>query len=98
MADNTENEYSDFASVTKQQNYLIPEEFPEGPFGSPFGKEDPVQGKSTPWKEEQRHYSAFNYEFKSMHQDIPRQMPGAHPPHDDPNTDEQPPYSSYSGD
>lgn len=93
-----ENEYTDFAAVTKRENYLVPEEFPEGPFGSPIRDDEPAQGKSTPWKEDQRHYSAFNYEFKAMHQDIPRQMPGAHLPHDDPNTDKQPPYTSLEGD
>lgn len=76
--------YSNFSVVEKQQNYLIPEEFPEGPFGSIIGKDEPVQGKSTPWKDGQRHYSAFNYEFKNLHEDLPRQMPGAHLPHDDP--------------
>ena len=92
MDEKDTEQYSDFSNVEKQRNYLTAEEFPEGPFGSPIRKNEPVQNKSTPWEEGQRHYSAFNYEFKSFHQDIPRQMPGAHPPHDDPDTNEQPPY------
>ncbi|GHH97643.1 cytosolic protein [Neobacillus kokaensis] len=88
----TEREYFDLSNVEKQRNYLTAEEFPDGPLGSPIRQNEPVQLKSTPWKEGQRRYSAFNYENKSLHQDLPRQMEGAHPPHDDPKTDEQPPY------
>ncbi|MBB5324367.1 hypothetical protein HNQ34_001460 [Anoxybacillus tepidamans] len=81
--------YHDFSSVEKQRDFLTAEEFPEGPYGSPNRKGGPVQNKSTPWKGGQRYYSAFNYEDKAFHQNIPRQDPGAHPPHDDPNEREQ---------
>ena len=84
--------YSDFSNVEKMNNYIIPEEFPEGPFGSPFRINEPVENKSTDWKEGQRPYSSFNYENKSLHEGLPRQMEGAHPTHDDPNTHTQPPY------
>ncbi|MCM3567582.1 cytosolic protein [Neobacillus mesonae] len=93
MADNNEREYFDLSNVEKQRNYLTAEEFPDGPFGSPIRQDEPVQLKSTPWKEGQRRYSAFNYENKSLHQDMPRQMEGSHPTHDDPDADEQPPYN-----
>jgi hypothetical protein len=85
--------YFDLSNVEKQQNFLTAEEYPEGPYGSPIGKDEPVQNKSTPWKEGQRPYSAYNYENKSLHQDMPREMEGAHPTHDDPNTDKQSPYN-----
>ena len=85
--DDKNREYTELSNVEKQENYLMAEEYPEGPYGSPRRKDEPVQNKSTPWKEGQRHYSAFNYEFKSLHQDIPRQMEGADPTHDDPDTD-----------
>jgi hypothetical protein len=84
--------YTDFSNVEKMNHYIIPEEFPEGPFGSPFRINVPVENKSTEWKEGQRPYSNFNYEYKSLHEDLPRQMEGAHPPHDDPNRSKQPPY------
>lgn len=90
--DKDSKQYFDFTNVEKQKGYLTAEEFPEGPFGSPFRKDEPVQNKSTPWEEGQRYYSAFNYEVKSFHQDIPRQWPGAHKPHDDPDREEQGPY------
>ena len=48
-----------------------------------------VEGYGTPY------YSNFNYEYKAFHQNIPRQDPGAHPPHDDPNKEVQPPYQRY---
>jgi len=85
--------YSDFSNVEKQKNYITAEDLPDGPYGSPIGKAEPVKGKSTPWREGQRSYSNFNYEFKSLHQGMPRQEAGAHPTHDDPNESEQPPYS-----
>ena len=92
MSDNEEI-YTDFSNVDKQKNYLTSEELPEGPYGSPIRKDKPVQNKSTAWEKGQRFYTPFNYEFKSLHQNLPRQMEGAHPPHDDPEADEQPPYS-----
>ena len=84
--------YYDFSNVEKQRNFVIPEDFPEGPYGAPRGADAPVENKSTPWREGQRSYSAFNYENKSLHEDLPRVYPGAHLPHDDPNTGEQPEY------
>ncbi|QOY38022.1 hypothetical protein AWH56_010900 [Anaerobacillus isosaccharinicus] len=82
--------YADFSNVEIGANYVIPEDTPEGPYGSPVNKK---LGKTTPWREGQRSYSAFNYEFKSLHQSLPRQDPGAHPPHDDPNKKDAP-YTS----
>ncbi|WP_404429160.1 cytosolic protein [Sutcliffiella horikoshii] len=92
--DKEDEHYTDFSNVETQQNYLIPETLPEGPYGSPRGKDTPVESKSTPWREGQRYYSAFNYENKNLHQDIPRQHPGAHPTHDDKNMNEEPPYGN----
>lgn len=83
--------YSDFSNVEKSKKYLTAEEFPEGPFGSTIRKDEPVENKSTEWKEGQRHYSAFNYEYKTLHQELPRQLEGAHPPHDDPDKNTQDP-------
>ena len=77
MPDKDSKSYFDLSNVEKQKNFLTAEEFPEGPFGSPRGKDEPVENKSTPWQEGQRFYSAFNYEDKTFHQNIPRQMDGA---------------------
>lgn len=93
MADKDSEKYTELSTVAAQRNFLTAQEYPEGPYGSPIRKDEPVQNKSTPWREGQRKYSAYNYEFKSLHQDLPRQMDGAHPPHDDPDTDIQHPYS-----
>lgn len=94
MEDKETRSYFDLSNVEKQRNFLTAEEYPEGPYGSPIGETEPVENKSNPWKEGQRPYSAYNYENKSLHQNIPRRMEGAHPTHDDPDTDEQPPYTS----
>ncbi|WP_335870315.1 cytosolic protein [Bacillus sp. 2205SS5-2] len=80
-----EEEYHDFSNVEAQRNFLLPEQLPEGAYGSPRGKHMLVENKTTPWKTGLRYYSAFNYEFKGLHQDLPRQMDGAHPTHDDPD-------------
>lgn len=80
MTGKNEKDYNDFSNVEIGANYVTPEDTPEGPYGSPINKK---LGKTSPWREGQRSYSAFNYEFKSLHQDLPRQDPGAHPPHDD---------------
>ncbi|WP_040203907.1 hypothetical protein [Neobacillus jeddahensis] len=93
MTNKDSAKYTELSNVEKQRNFLAAEEYPEGPYGSPIGRDVPVQNKNTPWQEGQRWYSNFNYEVKSLHQDLPRQMEGAHPPHDDPDTDVQPPYS-----
>jgi len=93
MTEHKEEKYTDLSNVEKQRNFLTAEEFPEGPFGSAIRQDEPVENKSTPWEEGQRTYSAFNYENKTLHQNLPRQMDGAHPTHDDPETDQQPPYS-----
>lgn len=78
----TQEHYDDFANVEKQRKFIIPEDLPDGSYGAPKGADTPVEGKSTPWEEEQRPYSAFNYENKSLHENLPRKYPGAHPTHD----------------
>ncbi|MFB5660812.1 hypothetical protein [Alteribacillus sp. HJP-4] len=72
-------EYDDFANVEAKRDYVFPETLPEGPYGSPINKKP---GKTSPWRKGQRSYSAFNYENKSLHEDIPRKYPVAHPVHD----------------
>jgi hypothetical protein len=94
MVDKSKETYSDFSNVETMRNFITPEQLPEGPYGSPRGKYEPVQNKSTPWKEGQRYYSAFNYEFKSLHQELPRQDPASHPTHDDPSESEEQPYTN----
>lgn len=89
-----EEKYTDFANVEKQRSFLTAEEFPEGPFGSPVGENTKVENKSTPWQEGQQYYSNFTYEFRNLHQDLPRQFPGAHPTHDEKNKNEEEPYGS----
>lgn len=90
--DKEEISYTDVSTVETRKNFIIFEEYPEGAYGAVRGEDDPVEGKSTPWEEGQRTYSNFNYEFKSFHQDLPREYPGAHPTHDDPDENQEPPY------
>ncbi|WP_110928597.1 cytosolic protein [Bacillus massiliglaciei] len=90
--------YHELSNVEKQRNFLVPEEFPEGPYGSALGAEAPVENKSTDWEEGQRYYTAFNWENKSLHEGMPREFPGAHQPHDAPDRDSQSPYDGYGND
>ncbi|MCU9612825.1 cytosolic protein [Caldibacillus lycopersici] len=83
MAKEKSNGYSDFTNVEAGKNYLVPEEMPEGAYGSAFGVEKPVENKSSKWQDGQRPYSSYNYGFKALHEGMPRQMDDAHPPHDD---------------
>ena len=86
------NRYTDFANVENQRKFLAAEEFPEGSYGSPINKAEPVQNKETPWEEGQQFYSNFTYETRNLHQDLPRQYPGGHPTHDNPDEESEPPY------
>lgn len=94
--DKEEINYTDFSNVETQRLFLTAEEFPEGCYGMPINKDKPVFLKSTPWEEGQRYYSAFNYEYKNLHQDLPREFPGAHNTHDDPDEEKEPPYNDYT--
>jgi hypothetical protein len=97
MAEKRKKEaYSDFSNVETEENFLTHEEFPDGPYGASLHPRETVTNKETPWKEGQRFYSNFNFEDKTFHQNIPRQYPNAHPPHDDPEKDEQVPYGDGS--
>ena len=73
--------HSDFSNVTKMNNELIPEEYPEGAFGSAIGADTPVFSKSTPWEEGQRRKSSYIYPDQEQHAGSPRKAPGAHIPH-----------------
>jgi hypothetical protein len=90
--------YTDFANVETQNHFLTSEEFPEGPFGTPRNKNKPVSNKDTPWKEGQQYYSSFAYEYRTFHEGLPRQYPGAHPTHDSPGKEKVPPYENYTPD
>ncbi|WP_100405504.1 hypothetical protein [Bacillus solitudinis] len=87
-----DEEYTDFSNVETQRSFLTAEEYPEGPYGSPRGKTQPVENKNTPWKHGQQYYSNLAYEFRNMHQDLPRQFPGAHQTHDEDGKDREEPY------
>jgi hypothetical protein len=88
---NDDEKYTDFSNVEKQRTFLTAEEFPDGPFGSPIRADEPVENKSTPWREGQQYY--FTYEFRNLHQDMPRQYPGAHPTHDEKSKNEEEPFT-----
>lgn len=65
--------YKDLNTVESQRNDLSVEEFPEGPYGISL----PVEslGKSSPWRENQRASSAFEYENRELHAGLDRDYP-----------------------
>ena len=82
MKDYREKKYSDFTNVVKQRNQLIPEEFPEGAYGSEMNQDEKVTSKSEPWTERQYRDSAYVFPDRERHAGLPRQADGAHPTHD----------------
>jgi hypothetical protein len=79
---------SELSTVESQRNEIIPEEFPEGPYGAATNEE--LLGKATGWESDQHVISNFAYEYRNFHQDLPRQEPAAHQTHDDPDLNEEP--------
>ncbi len=66
--------YADLSSVESQRNDLIPEEFPEGPYGTVLRSES--LGKSSPWRSDQRPSNRFAYENRQLHALQSRDYPG----------------------
>ena len=77
------------------ENYIIPEEFPEGPYGSKRETGMQWKIKAPLGVKDSGHTVHLIMNSSPLHQNLPRQIDGAHPPHDDPNKDEQRPYSDY---
>ena len=76
-------QYTDFSNVTNMGNELIPEEFPEGPFGSAINNADPVSNKSTAWKVGQHQQGAFSYTNTEQQEESVRDYPDAQTPLDE---------------
>lgn len=80
--DERRSEYTDLATVESQRNEIVPEEFPDGPYGSIFAAQALVKGKR--WREDQRPLSAFTYEYRDLHEGLDRGgYPGEHDTHDE---------------
>ena len=73
------DQHDDFLNVEQYSTYLTSEELPEGAYGSPIHVNEPVTNKSTPWKEGQQFYSAFNNVKNAVYEYPPRQMEGSEP-------------------
>lgn len=72
--DEKRSEFTDLATVESQRNDLIPEEFPEGPYGASTLSES--LGKSSPWRIDQRPSNRFYYENRAAHAGNERDYPG----------------------
>lgn len=76
-----EEMHRELSTVKSLHSDLIPEEFPEGPYGA--ATHEKKLGKSSPWRPGQHTTSAFTYEMREFHEGLPRESPGSHPTHDD---------------
>lgn len=77
------NRFAEMTNVERMHEELVPEEYPDGPYGSSIRQDAPVRGKSSPWSKGQKRMSSYVYPDQEQHDDLPRQMPGAHPLHDE---------------
>ncbi|WP_410984553.1 hypothetical protein [Bacillus cereus] len=64
--------YTDVTAAEARHEYLIPEEFPEGPYGSSTNRN---LGKSTPWEKDQKTHKAFSYEYEKQYEEPEQQYP-----------------------
>ncbi|WP_028401590.1 hypothetical protein [Bacillus panaciterrae] len=80
-----DEQYTDFAAVEAQHQYVIPEEFPEGPYGSSINSK---LGKSTPWGKDQKTHKALSYDYEKPYEETERQYPDAAPTLDNPDPHE----------
>ncbi|MDR0268599.1 hypothetical protein [Paenibacillus sp.] len=71
---NDDYENNDVSTVQSQRNDLIPEEFPEGPYGSSLEAES--IGKSKPWLKGQNGPRPFGNENLQLHEADGREYPG----------------------
>lgn len=76
--------FRELKTVESQQNELVPEEFPEGPYGATTSSKP---GKSSPWRPSQHASPRFTYEMREFHEGLQRNFPGSHPTHDEPDHD-----------
>ncbi|GFN30974.1 hypothetical protein [Paenibacillus xylaniclasticus] len=79
FTDEQRRRYTDFATVESQRNDLIPEEFPDGPYGADLQSK---LGKSKPWRIDQRAANPYGYENRSLHAGMERIYPGDDQPSD----------------
>ncbi|MBE3563209.1 MAG: hypothetical protein IMX05_05740 [Hydrogenibacillus schlegelii] len=75
----------DVKAVESWRHELIPEEFPEGPYGAP--REMEVGGE---WHPDDTRLSAFQYENRELHESIPRHLPPVDETYGEADNDESP--------
>jgi len=81
-------QYSELSTVESMRNEILPEEFPDGPYGA--ATHEVKLGKATGWEDQQHRVSNLAYEYRNFHQNLPRHEPASHPVHDDPTLNEEP--------
>lgn len=82
-----EENYRDFKTVESIRNDIIPEEFPEGPYGAATNED--ALGKETPYTAHQHAAPQYTYEDREFHAGLNRQDPSAHPTHSEASDERQ---------
>lgn len=79
--------YRELKTVESYKNEMIPEEFPEGPYGASTSQKP---GKSSSWESTQHASPRFTYEMREFHEGKKRKFPGSHPTHDESGHESEP--------
>lgn len=83
-----EKRFTPLSTEYDQTHTIFPEEFAEGPYGSPVN----FKLSKDEWREDMHAAPRQSYEARGFHEGIPRLDPPSHATGDDPNTSQEGPY------
>ncbi|MBP1930960.1 hypothetical protein [Ammoniphilus resinae] len=88
-----EKQFTPLSTEYDQSHTIFPEEFAEGPYGSPMN----FDMSRDFWRDDMYPAPRFTYEARGFHEGTPRQDPGAHKTHDEQGTNVEGPFGPGVG-